>query len=137
METLRQDLRFAVRTLFKRPGFAFVVVLTLALGIGATTAIFSFVNAVLLRPFPYREPERLMIVRNQDPKRGAEPVSPSIRDYLDYREQQRSFESLACFVTLAYNLPGDGSTAAMPLQVNFASSEFFKTMGVRLERDSL
>jgi putative ABC transport system permease protein len=130
METLWQDTRYAARTLLKKPGFTLVVILTLALGIGATTAIFSFVNAILLRPFPYREPDRLMILRNQDPKRGADPVSPSIRDYLDYREQQRSFESLACFVTLAYNLPGDGSTAAMPLQVNFASSEFFKTMGV-------
>jgi hypothetical protein len=57
-------------------------------------------------------------------------VSPSIRDYLDYRRQQRSFESLASFVTLAYNLPGDGAAAAMPLEVNFASAEFFRTMGV-------
>lgn len=130
METLWQDLRFGIRTLRKKPGFTLVVILTLALGIGATTAIFSFVNAILLRPFPYREPERLMILRNQDPKRGADAVSPSIRDYLDYREQQRSFESLACFVTLAYNLPGDGSVAALPLQVNFASADFFKTMGV-------
>jgi len=130
METLWQDLRYALRSLSKKPGFTLVVTLTLALGIGANTAIFSFVNAILLRPFPYREPERLMILRNQDPKRGAAPVSPSIRDYLDYREQQQSFESLACFVTLDYNLPGDGSAAAAPLEVNFASSEFFKTMGV-------
>jgi putative ABC transport system permease protein len=71
-----------------------------------------------------------VILRNQDPKRGADLVSPSIRDYLDYRERQRNFESLACFVTLDYNLPGDGSAAAMPLEVNFASSDFFKTMGV-------
>lgn len=130
METLWQDIRFSVRTLRKKPSFTLVVMLTLALGIGATTAIFSFVNAILLRPFPYREPDRLLILRNLDPKRGADPVSPSIRDYLDYRAQQRSFESLACFVTLAYNLPGDSSTAAMPLQVNFASAEFFKMMGV-------
>ncbi len=129
-ETLWQDIPYATRTLRKKPGFTFVVVLTLALGIGANTAIFSFFNAILLRPFPYREPDRLMILRNQDPKRGADPVSPSIRDYLDYREQQRSFESLTFFVTLAYNLPGVGSTAAMPLQVNLASSEFFKTMSV-------
>jgi hypothetical protein len=130
METISQDIRYATRTLLKRPGFTLVVILTLALGIGANTAIFSFVNAVLFRPIPYREPERLMILRNQDQKRGVNLVSPSIRDYLDYRERQRSFESLACFVTLDYNLPGDGSTAAMPLEVNFASSEFFKTMGV-------
>jgi predicted permease len=130
METFWWDARFALRSMLKKPGFTLFVTLTLALGIGANTAIFSFVNAILMRPFPYREPERLMILRNQDPKRGAAPVSPSIRDYLDYREQQRSFESLACFVTLDYNLPGDGSTAAMPLEVNFASSEFFKTMGV-------
>ncbi len=130
METIWQDLRYAFRSLSKKPGFTTVVALTLALGIGANTAIFSFVNAVLLRPFPYRDPDRLVILRNQDPKRGADLVSPSIRDYLDYRERQRSFESLACFATLAYNLPGDGSTSAMPLAVNFASSEFFKTMGI-------
>ena len=130
METIWQDLRYALRSLSKKPGFTAAVALTLTLGIGANTAIFSFVNAVLLRPFPYRDPDRLVILRNQDPKRGADIVSPSIRDYLDYRERQRSFESLACFVTLAYNLPGDGSAAAMPLNVNFASSEFFKTMGV-------
>jgi len=130
METLWQDLRYALRSLSKKPGFTTIVALTLALGIGANTAIFSFVNAVLLRPLPYRKPERLVILRNQDLKRGANLVSPSIRDYLDYRERQRSFESLACFVTLDYNLPGDGSAAAMPLEVNFATSEFFKTMGV-------
>lgn len=130
MSTIWQDLRYAVRTLLRRPGFAGIVVLTLALGIGANTAIFSFVNAILLRPVPYHEPDRLVLVRNRDPKRGADPVSPSIRDYLDYREQQRSFESIACFVTLAYNLPGDGSAAAMPLEVNFASADFFKTMGL-------
>jgi putative ABC transport system permease protein len=130
METLWQDIRYATRTLLRRPGFTLVVILTLALGIGANTAIFSFVNAVLLRPFPYRGPDRLVILRNQDPKRGVNLVSPSIRDYLDYRERQHSFESLASFVTLAYNLPGDGSAAATPLEVNFASSEFFNTMGV-------
>ncbi len=130
MQIFWRDTRFALRSMLKKPGFTLVVTLTLALGIGALTAIFSFVNAILLRPFPYREPERLMILSNQDPKRGAALVSPSIRDYLDYREQQHSFESLASFVTLDYNLPGDGSAAAMPLEVNFASSEFFKTMRV-------
>ncbi len=130
MEPIWQDLRYALRSLSKKPDFTAVVALTLALGIGANTAIFSFVNAILLRPLPYREPDRLAILRNQDPRRGAYLVSPSIRDYLDYRERQRSFESLACFVTLDYNLPGDDSAAAMPLEVNFASSEFFKTMGV-------
>jgi putative ABC transport system permease protein len=130
METLRRDLRYALRSLSKKPVFTDIVVLTLAIGIGANTAIFSFVNAALLRPLPYHKPERLMILRNKDPKRGSGLISPSIRDYLDYRERQRSFESLAYFVTLDYNLPGDGSTAAMPLEVNFASSDFFKVMGV-------
>ena len=75
MSNLAHDLRLAIRTLLKRPGFAVVTVLTLALGIGANSAIFSVVNAVLLEPLPYEEPEGLVNVWTQLPEAGRKPLS--------------------------------------------------------------
>src|SRR5687767_7864535 len=84
----RQDLRYGARMLLKYPGFTLIAVLTLGLGIGANTAIFSIVNAVLLRPFPYREPERLMIVLEHY---GAAGFSPSYPNFVDWRTQNGVF----------------------------------------------
>src|SRR5437660_4519387 len=102
------DLKFAFRQLAKNPGFTFVAVLTLALGIGANTAIFSVVNAVLLRPLPFAEAERLVWVGGwvgNDKEQGVTPA-----DFLDYREQSQSFAQLAASVseTVPVNLPGSG-----------------------------
>jgi predicted permease len=94
MGSLLQDLRFAVRSLARHPGFAAVIVLTLALGIGADTAIFSIVNASLLRPLPYGEPDRLVQV---EARRGADDLGVSWLDYLDWQAQSRAFEDLAYF----------------------------------------
>jgi predicted permease len=94
MGSLLQDLRFAVRSLAKHPGFAAVIVLTLALGIGADTAIFSIVNASLLRPLPYGEPDRLVQVQA---RRGADELGVSWLDYLDWKAQSRAFEDMAYF----------------------------------------
>jgi len=90
------DLKFAIRRLLKRPGFTPVAVLTLALGIGACTATFSLVNAVLLRSLPFRDPKRLVWIENLPrPDRGTPTLSGG--NLVDWRTQARSFESLAAF----------------------------------------
>src|SRR5438874_10839186 len=108
MNTLWQDLRYGARMLLKKPGFTLIAVLTLALGIGANTAIFSVVNAVLLRPLPFAEPERLIWLGGwvgNDKEQGVTPA-----DFLDYREQCQSFAHLAASVseTVPVNLTGSG-----------------------------
>src|ERR1044071_9472129 len=104
--TLWQDVRFGVRTLAKRPGFALVAVLTLALGIGANTAIFSVVNAVLLRPLPFKDAERLVIVYETTKTVPRDFVS--VPNLGDYRSASRSFEGFATFVPQSVNLTGTG-----------------------------
>jgi predicted permease len=96
LETLLQDLRFAARMLLKNPGFTFVAVLTLALGIGANTAIFSIVNGVLLQPLPYSRPEQLVVVARTEP-RFDHPVPVSGPNFLDWRARATQFQSLAGF----------------------------------------
>jgi putative ABC transport system permease protein len=103
----RQDLRYALRGLRQRPGFTLVAVLTLALGIGANTAIFSVVNGVLLRPLPYERPERLAMIwghRNQQPL-----AELSVPEYWDLRERTRSFAGIAAFTDGNINLTGTGT----------------------------
>lgn len=100
METLLQDLRYGVRTLIKNRGFTAIAVLALALGIGANTAIFSVVNAVLLRPLPYRDPDRIMTVLYE----RRIPVAPA--DFLDWKEQNHVFENIAAAQYWQPNLTG-------------------------------
>ncbi len=102
---LRQDLRYTFRTLRKSPGFTTIAVLTLALGIGATTAIFSIVSSVLLRPLPYDEPERVISVWNYF---EGEEHSLSAPELLDYRKEIQSFDQLAAYNFIELNLLGDG-----------------------------
>src|ERR1041384_7104276 len=104
MEPFWQDLRYGARMLLKNPGFTLVAVVTLALGIGANTAIFSVVNAVLLRPLPYRDPHRL-VVMNEASKQVPE-MSVSYPNYLDWRDQSRGFESLAAVQSAQFTLTG-------------------------------
>ena len=107
-----KDLRFAFRQLLKQPGFAFIAVLVLALGIGANTAIFSVVNAVLLRPLPYSHSEQLILLRERllGPS-GFESGSVSYLNYLDWRAAQRNFKDLALIRTEGVSLssPNGGS----------------------------
>ena len=128
MQTLWQDLRYGVRMLMKTPGFTTIVILTLALGIGANTAIFSVVNAVLLNPFAYPEAERIMFLSSS---RLSEPNSSSAISYpnfLDWQQQQTAFSHLAAARNRTFNLTG----VADPMQVNTAiiSPEAFPLLGV-------
>src|SRR5438105_12018179 len=104
------DLKFAFRQLLKNPGFTAVAVLTLALGIGANTAIFSVVNAVLLKALPYREPERIVMLWTDNPSLnlGLHELPPAPADLLDWRSQARSFEQIAAFRTRPADLSEEG-----------------------------
>src|SRR5215212_8378529 len=94
METLWQDLRYGVRMLLKKPGFSLIAVLTLALGIGANAAIFSVVNAVLLRPLPFDEPERIVRLWESNPRRNIEQQLVAPPHLEEWRGQGRSFENI-------------------------------------------
>jgi len=104
METVLHDIRYAIRTMLKSPGFTAVAVIALALGIGANTAIFSVVNAVLLRPLPYKEPERLVHVHRMQPPIQHAPISRP--DYFEWENQQQVFQGIAAFFYRTYNLTG-------------------------------
>ena len=127
MDTLLQDLRYSLRRLAKSPAFTAIVVLTLALGIGANTAIFSAVNAVILRPLPYREPHRLVTIEHMYPSLDMEaPVS--VPGFLDYEKKGRSFESMAVQSGWQANLTGVGEPVRM--QGQRVTGKFFTTLGV-------
>jgi putative ABC transport system permease protein len=111
MGTLLSDLRFGFRMLRKAPGFTIVAVIVLALGIGANTAIFSVVNAILLRPLPFQDPERLVQVWHVPPPKsfpGMTRFSVSPANYLDWANQNHSFEQMAIYGFMSYNLTGRG-----------------------------
>jgi putative ABC transport system permease protein len=97
MDTLLNDIRYGIRSLLKRPGFTCIVVITLALGIGANTAIFSVVNAVLIRPLPFHDPDRLVTLWERNAKQGYEQNPPAAGNYVDWREQNRVFAQMAIY----------------------------------------
>jgi predicted permease len=108
LETLWQDLRYGVRALRKQSGFTAVVVLTLAIGIGANSTIFSFANGVLLRPLPYAQPERLVLLDETAPKRGVQSLGVSFPNFLDWRAQNQVFEDIAAYSSGSYTLVDGG-----------------------------
>jgi putative ABC transport system permease protein len=108
MQTFWQDIRYGARMLLKNPGFTIVAVLTLALGIGANTAIFSVVDAVLLRPLPFPEPERIFAVHQAMPEKGIPKSGASYPNFLDWTRQNRSFEKLAAMRDTTMALSGQG-----------------------------
>ena len=122
-----QDFRYGVRMLLKHPGFTVIAVLTLSLGIGANTAIFSIVNAVLLRPFPYQAPERLVFVEERVSGPG---FSPSYPNFADWRAQNTTFDSMAAVRgNESFNFTGAGEPER--LQGRLVSAEFFSTLGIK------
>ena len=117
VETLRQDIRYGSRMLARNPGFTAIAVLTLAIGIGASTAIFSVVDTVLLRPLPYRDPEKLVLVSETLPGMSTDEIGVSAGEYQDYRDRNRSFSQVAAYESAGFNLTGTGQ----PLRVNAAA----------------
>src|ERR1051325_7332849 len=109
MDTLWQDIRYGVRTLLKNPGFTVVAVIALALGIGANSAIFSVVNAVLLRPLPFDNPEQLVMVWEKRMALGRVRNVASAPDFVDWRAQNTVFEDKGASLNAGFNLtsPGD------------------------------
>ena len=130
MHKVWQDLRFALRQLRKSPGFALTTMLTLALGIGATTAIFSLINTVLLRPLPFPEQDRLVWTQQLDKSVAAQgiPESLSYPDFFDWRARNHSFEAMASYRHDSLTLTGSGTPQQLETQV--VSSEFFRVLGV-------
>jgi predicted permease len=116
VESVLQDLRYGVRILRKNPGFTLTAVLTLALGIGANAAVFSLVDAVLLRPMPYRQPNRLLLLSETLPKQGDDELGVSVAEYFDYRDENHVFSQVAAYETDSFNLTGEGT----PLRIHAA-----------------
>src|SRR5947209_7663606 len=109
MNTLWQDIRYSARVLLKSPGFTAVAIFVTALGIGANTAIFTVVNAVLLKPLPYAHPEQLVRLLTLDKKRGGVDPEQSYQNFADLRAQNNVFESLAAYSDAGGTLTGAGA----------------------------
>jgi len=129
MGTLLQDLRYGWRMLAKNPGFTAAALFTLALGIGANTAIFSVVYAVLLRPLPYRSPDQLVEVWETDLKSRTNQVPPSYPDFLDWRAQNHVFESIAAYNWATFTLTG--SRESIHVDGLVASADLFSVLGAK------
>jgi len=130
MESLLQDIRYGFRALAKNPGFTIVAVLTLALGIGANTAIFSVVENLLLRPLPYPRPEQLVEIANtyppQVPKAGLSPG-----DYADWRRQNASFSEMGAYATNSQGFSLTGEGEPQRIEAGYADSGLFPMLGIR------
>src|SRR5437867_2154593 len=126
-ELIAADVRYAFRNLRRNPGFAIVVLLTLALGIGANAAIFSIVNSVLLRPLPYRDADRLMVIWGDLRRPGLNDIPVSAGEYVDYRDRSHLFEQVAAYDTVGLNLTGGGGPERVEGAV--VTTTFFALLG--------
>jgi hypothetical protein len=127
LETLFQDLRYGARMLLKNPGFTLIAVITLALGIGANTAIFSVTSAILLRPFDFHDLDRLVWVYETAPQQGNFLSGMSPADFADLRRQQKVFAGLAAFRLSNSNLTGGGEPERV--RNSEVTAEFFRLLG--------
>src|SRR5688500_14230715 len=132
MNALAEDLRYALRRIRREPGFAIFATLIVALGVGAVTAVFSVMSPLMLRPLPFREPERLVWVANA-PDGGMSSVTSRVANLRDYREQAQSFEALTGYFAFfdygSYNLVGDGPPERL-IGAGIAQN-FLDVLGVR------
>jgi putative ABC transport system permease protein len=131
METFWQDLRFGFRQLLAKPGFAAIAILSLALGIGANTAIFSLLDAVLLRPLPFHDPDRLVMVWEDATRVGFPRNTPAPANYADWKAQNRVFEDMAAVNWRSYNLTDEGEPEKVEAQG--VTANFFPLLGVKPE----
>src|SRR5262245_2493185 len=132
MQTLLQDLRYGARTLLKNPGFSLIAVITLALGIGANTAIFSVVNAVLFRPLPFNDPERLVLVWNRGAEAAGGDRTPlAVADLIDWRAQSRSFAEIGAYQNRMFTYTG--GEAPERIQAAGVTANFFSMLGAKAQ----
>ena len=129
MHTAWQDLRYAVRMLLKNSGLNLAAIATLALGMGATTCVFSVLKTVLIKPLPYHEPERLVWLANSNPSLGVSQTFLNSQDIIDYREEVKSFAQIASWDTFAVNL--SGGRKAERVEHIYITPNFFQTLGIR------
>ncbi len=132
MRTLLQDVRYGVRMLLKSPGFTIIAVVALGLGIGANTAIFSLVSAVLVRPLNYHAPDQLVMVWEEVSALGTTGDTPAPANYADWKAQNQSFEDMAALELRNFNLTGDGEPERIP--AFGVSANFFPLLGVNPAR---
>src|SRR5262245_51396709 len=128
LENIWQDIRFGARMLLNKPGFTLVAVITLALGVGANSVIFSFFNGILLRPLPFQQPERLVLLDEIASKRGAASLGVSFPNYLDWRAQNQVFSDLGGYQDITFTLTGAGDAEELPGAM--ASGRLFELLGV-------
>src|SRR5579871_6728884 len=128
MDTLFHDLNFAIRMLLKKPGFTVVALITLALGIGANTSIFSVVNTVLLQPLPYDHPEKIMQIWEANLRTGEKDSSISSYNITDWQQRNKSFDCIAAYK--GSNLSLTGGDLAERIIGYSVSADFFKALGI-------
>src|SRR5262249_34027810 len=129
MDSLIKDIRYGVRSLMSRPGFTLISIITLALGIGASTAIFSVVHAVLLRSLPYGNADRLVMIWENNQRRGPEQQNViNMGNFFDWKEQSRTIEDMAAFIDRDQKLTSEGEPEEIPTQITMTN--FFSVLGV-------
>ena len=127
MNTLIQDIRYGLRGLWRQPGFTLIAVLSLALGIGANTAMFSLVNAVLLKPLQFAEPDRLVVLWEDNPSIDAGHDDVAVANFVDWKTQNKVFDDMAALSFRSFNITGDGEPEKV--MAYGATANFFPLLG--------